>query len=372
MPPLKILHICHSLNTGGLERIIVEMVRCGPEHGFKCAVATLGMGGDLAGQVEELGCSWFSLDKGAGLDWRVVPRLARLASRWRADVLHAHNEGAGLYAGLAGRLSLRPALCTRHGLSFGAGPRGQWLRRIAGLLCRKTVCVGRDVFRFAREQDRLPASRLVLVYNGVDANGFRPDIDARTFWRKELGIAEQEKVVISVGRLAPEKDFNLLLDALVKLQAISAETKLVLVGDGPQRPALEAKVINLGLRDKVLFLGARSEIPGLLNAADLFALSSLSEGIPMALLEAMACALPVASLEVGGTPEVVADGRSGLLVQSRQPDDLAKAISRILSDHEEARDMGLVGRARVLERFSLESMLNSYGALYRELSRKEA
>lgn len=371
-PPLKILHVSHSLNTGGLERIILEMVRCGPEHGFTCAVATLGHGGDLAEQVEEQGGHWYRLDKREGLDWRAGFRLARLAKRWGADVLHAHNEGAGLYAGLAGRLGSRPAICTRHGLSFGAGPRGGWLRRAAGLLCKRTVCVGRDVLRFAREEDRLPASRLALVYNGVDTQVFQPDPEARALWRKELGLGANQTVLISVGRLAPEKDYDLLLDAMACLPSGQSEAMLILVGDGPERIALELKAAKLGLADRVLLLGARTEVPGLLNAADLFALSSLTEGIPMALLEAMACTLPVAALEVGGIPEVVEDGRSGVLVRGRRPEDLADAVAGVLADSQAVHSMGLAGRARVLERFSLGAMLGAYASLYRKLARKEA
>jgi glycosyltransferase involved in cell wall biosynthesis len=371
-PPLKILHVSHSLNTGGLERIILEMVRCGPEHGFSCAVATLGQGGDLADQVEDLGGQWFRLAKRDGLDWPAGPRLARLAKRWRADVLHAHNEGAGLYAGLAGRMGSRPAICTRHGLSFGAGPRGAWLRRAAGLLCRRTVCVGRDVMRFAHEEDRLPASRLALIYNGVDTQVFQPDSEARQHWRKELGIGADESAIISVGRLAPEKDYSLLLEATAHLQSTQPGVKLILVGGGPQRTELESKASSLGLRGRVLFLGARREVPGLLNAADLFALSSITEGIPMALLEAMACALPVAALDVGGVPEVVEEGRCGLLVSGRSPADLAGAMGRMMAGSRAAREMGLAARARVLERFSLEAMLNAYANLYRRLTGREA
>jgi sugar transferase (PEP-CTERM/EpsH1 system associated) len=372
MPSLKILHVCHSLNTGGLERIIVEMVRRGPQHGFECAVATLGPGGDLAGRVQELGGDLFNLGKREGLDWRVPLRLMRLAARWGADLLHAHNEGAGLYAGLAGRLGSRPALCTRHGLSFGAGSRGLRLRRLAGRLCQRTVCVGRDVLRFASEEDRLPAARLALVYNGVDTEVFRPDEEARTFWRKELAIGEQEMAIISVGRLAPEKDYGLLLAALARLQVKTAQAKLVLVGEGPQRSALKAQAEEKGLAERVLFLGRRSEVPGLLNAADVFALSSLSEGIPMALLEAMACALPVAALAVGGVPEVVEDGLHGILVQGRRPEDLAAAITRLSEGRQDARRMGLAARARVLERFSLASMLGAYAGLYRQLTGRDA
>jgi len=220
----------------------------------------------------------------------------------------------------------------------------------------------------AREHDRLPAARLALIYNGVDTRLFCPDLEARAHWRKELGLGEREPVIISVGRLAPEKDYGLLLEALAATRDLGPEAKLVLVGDGAERTTLQDEAAELGLQQRVRFVGRQRDVPGLLSAADLFALSSLSEGIPMALLEAMACGLPVVALRVGGTPELVEDGRSGLLVGGRKPEDLAEAISRILTERDTARAMGVAGQRRVAERFSLESMLEGYGALYRELA----
>ncbi len=374
--PLKVLHICHSLHTGGLERIVVEMVRRGPEHGFTSQVATLSPGGELAALVEKLGGRWCSLDKRAGLDWRLVGRIRKLARRMDADLLHAHNEGAGLYAGLAGRLGGRPVLCTRHGLSFGAGSRGAWLRRAAGWLCRRTVCVGRDVLRLAREKDHLPASRLALIPNGVDCEVFAPDPAARDRLRSELGVEPGQPVVISVGRLAPEKDYGLLLAAMAVMEkggrAAGAQALLLLVGQGPERPGLEKLAGELGLGSRVRFLGDRRDVPALLNAADVFALSSLSEGVPMALLEAMSCGLPVAATAVGGVPEVVEHGRNGLLVHRREAADLAQALSQLLDEPDRARELGRAARERVLEHFSLEAMLGAYAALYRGLAGKGA
>lgn len=368
MRELKVLHVCHTLNTGGLERIILEMARRGREHGFASWVATLGPGGGLAQELVSLGGHWRGLAKREGLDWRTAPRLMSLAKSMGADVIHGHNEGASLYAGLAGRLSGRPAICTRHGLSFGAGPKGVWLRRTAGWLCRRTVCVGGKVLAMARHNDRLPAARLALIYNGVDARVFAPDQEARSRCRQRLGIDPGRPAVISVGRLVPEKDYALLLRAIASLRVDGMDVCLLLVGNGRERQGLADLAGRLGLAESAFFLGERREVPDLLNAADVFALSSLSEGVPMAMLEAMSCGLPVVSTAVGGAPEVVEHGSCGLLVGSRQPRELAAALHKVLADQGAARRMGMGGRIRVLERFSLDAMLSAYAGLYRRLA----
>jgi glycosyltransferase involved in cell wall biosynthesis len=158
----------------------------------------------------------------------------------------------------------------------------------------------------------------------------------------------------------------LLLEAVARLPEPGAS--LLLVGEGPSRPELEARTTELGLGDRVRFLGEANEVAGLLNAGDVFALSSLSEGVPMALLEAMACGLPAVATRVGGCPEVVAEGQTGLLVPPGQPGPLAAALGRILVRREEAREWGRAGRQRVESRFSLEAMVRAYARIYHELA----
>jgi glycosyltransferase involved in cell wall biosynthesis len=364
--PLKVLHVSFTLDTGGLERIILDLMLRGPGLGLAPAAAVLGEPGSLAARAGELGFVVHRLEQRPGLDWEVVRRLRELVRRLGVSVLHAHNEGAGLYAGLAGRLSGRPVVTTRHGLSFRAGPRGIWLRRAAGLLARRTVCVGRGVYRLARRVDRLPARRLEVVYNGVDTRRFAPDPAARARARGRLGLGPAEPVVISVGRLAPEKDYGVLLEAMARLPR--PEARLLLVGEGPARPGLEAMIGELGLAGRVRLLGDRRDVPSLLNAADVFALSSLSEGVSMALLEAMACGLPAVATRVGGTPEVVRQGETGLLCPPGQPRPLAQALERLLARPGLARALGEAGRERVGQRFSLGAMARAYARIYAELA----
>lgn len=359
--PIKILHVSFSLLTGGLESIIVDLVRSGPAAGYTCAAAVLEGSGAPAQRIRELGCAVVRLGKRPGLDIKVVFRLAGLIRQMGSQVVHAHNEGAALYAALAGLLTRTPVICTRHGASFGLDTL--WLRRVVGRLCKVTVCVSADVLNMAQERDRLPSQKLRLIYNGIDTSRFAPNAQARHKVRHDLDISEDQPVVISVGRLAPEKAYHDLLTAVAGLPV-----RLLLVGDGPERAALSQKARELGLDPSSIFLGERGDISELLNGADVFCLSSLSEGVSMALLEAMASGLPAVATHVGGNPEVVLPQETGLLTPSGDPQALAETLGKVLGQDQRAVAWGQAGRRRVQQNFSLQAMVQGYADLYQELS----
>ena len=169
--------------------------------------------------------------------------------------------------------------------------------------------------------------------------------------RTELGLDDNAPVLISVGRLALEKDYGTLLQALAPGQGVSENAKLILVGDGPQRGPLSKAMEESGLAGRVRMLGDRRDVRDLLAAADAFVLSSISEGVSKALLEALATGLPVVATSVGGTPEVVTDGVTGLLVPPSRPDLLGQALAAVLNDSHLAGRLGRAGRQRAEERF---------------------
>jgi glycosyltransferase involved in cell wall biosynthesis len=339
----------------------------GPELGLRPVVAALEQAGPWAERVREMGAPFYLLGKRPGLDPRMVPALMRLLRREGVDVLHAHNQAAAFYGGLAGLLLRRPMVITRHGASFGRDRSHLWLGRLGARLARRVVCVGEEARQVARQVDRVPESHLRLIYNGADTALYRPDPEARASARAELGLAPTEPAFISVGRLSPEKDYLTLLQALALLGRQGPVPRLLMVGDGPERPALERTAGEMGLGKAVLWLGERQDVPRLLAACDVFALSSLSEGVSIAVLEAMAAGLPAAVTRVGGNPELVEQGRSGLLVPPADPAALASALGRLLGDPAGARAMGQAARARTEERFSLATTARAYAELYREV-----
>lgn len=372
-PQLSVLHVTWSFLTGGLERLVLDLVRLGPALGLRPAVAVLSQAGDLAQQVRRLNIPLSVLGKRPGLDFRMVSRLVRLLRAQGVQVIHAHNQGAMFYAGLAGIITGRPMIATRHGTSrWGPGQPPdlsyRLLSRLVGRLARVTVCVGRDSLRVARQVDRLPANRLRLIYNGVDPDRFPHGPRAREQARRELGLPAETPLVVSVGRLSPEKDQAGLLKACAELRGRLPDLRLLILGEGPQRQALSDLARELGLADRVELAGDHHDVPRYLAAADVFALNSRSEGISISLLEAMASGLPVVATRVGGNPEVVQEGHSGLLVPAASPPLLARALGRVLQNPALASSLGRAAEERVRAHFSLQSMAQAYAELYRSLS----
>lgn len=352
--PLRVVHVTQGLDVGGLEKLLVEFARHADRDRLDLRFVSLGTRGALANEIE--GCGWpvAALEKPPGLRPGLVFRLARLLRGWRADVVHTHNNGPLIYAAPAARLARVPWIVhTRHEQNFGAKPRELIALRHAARLVNRFVCVSGDSAALSISQGIGP-SKVRTFLNGVDLARF------------EYTGPRPDGPIVAVARLSPEKDLGCLLRAAALAIRDFPSLRLEIAGDGPCRPELERLVGELGLAGRARFLGEVRDVPAMLARASLFALSSLTEGIPVTLLEAMARGLPVVATRVGGNAEVVADGETGLLVPAQDPPALARALLRLLRDPEEAHRMGLSGRRRVTERFDVRRMVAEYESLYLE------
>jgi glycosyltransferase involved in cell wall biosynthesis len=208
------------------------------------------------------------------------------------------------------------------------------------------------------------------IINGVDTEKFRPDIGAGQSCRKELGIKADEMVIGSVGRLAPVKDYPTFLRAAATALAKIPGSKLLLVGDGASRQELEDLAVTLGINDRVIFAGARKDIPALLNAMDIFVLPSISEGLSNTILEAMSTGISVIATDVGGNAEIIINNETGALTPVSDHIKLANEILSMADERKRAL-MGCKGRNRVLEYFSIQRMVSDYEKLYKELYKQK-
>lgn len=364
---IKVLHVSWSLKTGGLEQVILNLVRSGLSCGILPQVAVMEEEGNLLREIADLGVKTHFLHKKPGLDWRMAPALKKLCQEEGIQVLHAHNTGPGLYTALAARWLGCPSLVTRHGKSFQTGWRMGILRRIVGRLAQATVCVGRDVLAQSNRVDLVPADRLFLVMNGVDVDAIAAAGEHREEMRRELGLGEDDFLVITVARLDPIKDLGVLLTAIREGAENFPGLRLVVVGDGRERANLEQRAAQLGLSERVAFLGKRRDVPRLLSAADAYALSSLSEGISIAVLEAMAAGLPIVGTEVDGMYELIERNVTGFLAPISDPSALAQRLAGLAADPARAREMGRSGHQRARELFSIQAMCNSYRKVYEHL-----
>jgi glycosyltransferase involved in cell wall biosynthesis len=226
--------------------------------------------------------------------------------------------------------------------------------------------VGKRVAEMVRVHGRVPAARVSVIHNGVDCERFRPERN-RTYARFMLDAPLEGPIIGAVAGFRPEKGHDVLIDAMRLLGTAAPAATLLLLGDGPLRGAVERSVARLGLADRVIFAGGRRDVDRLLPACDLVVLPSREEGVPVSALEAMACGLPVVATRVGGTPEVVEEGRTGLLVPPCDARAIAAAVLHLLRNPERARSLGKEGRDRVLARFEAREMVRRTTDLYGDL-----
>jgi glycosyltransferase involved in cell wall biosynthesis len=355
---MVIAHVVSSLALGGQERLVVELARRQRRQAEAVLAVSLGAGGGpLGDELTSARVEVVAVAKRPGLDPTLSPRLYRLLRGRGVDVVHTHNRMPLLYAAPAGKLAGARVVHTKHGPGVGTR-RERWLRRQAARFTDAYVAVSEETAATGRGD--CPPAKMAIVANGVDTALFRPDARARAEVRRELGIDDSAWVVGTVGRLAPEKDQSLLLRAVARQGVAISRATVMLVGDGPEAARLRAEAAALGL--VVHFLGVRRDVPRVLAALDVFALSSRLEGLPLALLEAMAVGLPAVVTDVGGMGAAV--GRAGLLVPAGDAGAMATALARLAADRGRARELGAEGRRAVVERFSVERMVQRYWALY--------
>ncbi len=356
---MRIVHVVQGLGIGGQERLVASLSRVLAARGHEPAIVSLSTGGEVRAEVD--GVPVYDVTRADGVDASVVTRLASLLRRLRADVIHTHNPSPMLHGVPAALLArVRRRVHTKHGVNV-YGRKGLWAARAAVRVIDALVAVSPETASVARRKERVPEHRLRVVPNGIPLSCFAPDADARARIRAELGIPEGAFVVGTVGRLAPEKDYPLLVRALAP--ALGDFMRLVIVGDGECRDRLRES-IPPECAAYVSLTGARRDVPALLAAFDLFALSSRTEGLPLAVPEAMATGLPVVATAVGGLPSVVTRD-CGVLVPPGDANALGGAVDALARDPDRARAMGAAARRHALDHFSIDRMSDAYEAIYR-------
>lgn len=371
MKTLSIAHVLSSFGVGGQERVALDLAVWQRRHGQRVIAVSVAEGpeGPLAEAFRAHDIETFNVPKGPGVDVQLPFRLAKLFTQVDIDVVHTHNPHALVYGAPAAGLARAASVHSKHGMNPDTARR-LWLRRSVSTLVDAYVAVTPALARAALDARETSAERLHVIPNGVDLSRFAPDPVARERVRAELGILPSAWVVGTVGRLAPEKNQALLLRAMMPL--LDERRQLVIVGDGPERAALTALAAESWRSEFCHFAGSRGDVERYLAAFDVFALSSVTEGLPLVLLEAMATGVPVVSTEVGGIADLIERGVSGLLVPSGDEQELRRQLLFLASLPTAALRIGAAGRKAALAKYSLEQMAERYQALYEEASRSRS
>lgn len=301
-------------------------------------------------------------------DPRALLRLVRILRREQPQVLTSFMYHANVLGRLAGRLAEVPVVVSSiRNENFG-GPWRDKVMRLTDSMADVTTINSCLAAEAVVRRGVVPPGRLRVIPNGLEVERYRKNSEARRQARQQLGLEDSDFLWLAVGRLEIQKDYPTLLRAFVRVSSVSPLAQLRIAGQGPLREDLQVLVSNLGIAERVRFLGVRADIPDLLSAADAFVLSSAWEGLPNVVMEALAAGKPVVATRVGGVPELVEEGKSGFLVPPKDPEALARAMLRLMDlSLEERLRMGERGRRHIEENYSLERVVDQWEALYKEL-----
>lgn len=358
----RIAYVIWSLGLGGAEQVVIRLAAGLDRRRFEPVICCLDQRGAFASQAEEAGVEVVAMDKRGPVDAAAVRRLAGFLRARRVDVVHTHLWGGNVWGRLAGLWARVPRIVTtEHNLDTWKKLHHFVIDRTLAPAATHLIAVSRQVREFY-EARGVGRGRWRVVYNGVDARKALPRGRGAAF--RDLGLGADTPVVALIGRLVPAKAPDVFLRAVARAAARVPTLHALVVGDGPLRSPLEREAQRLGLEGRVTFTGVRRDVPELLAGLDAVLFSSVREGLSLTMLESMTAGVPVIATEVGGTPELITHGQTGLLVPPGQPEALAQELVGLLDDPGGAAAIREAARKVVEERFSLSTMIEAHAELY--------
>jgi len=357
---VHVLELLGNGIVGGMETCVAALIGHLPRDRFTVS-AVCPYEGEVADALRAAGADVLVLPMPDDPPWSSIQAGCAFVRAAGVDVLHAHLPNAHVLAGLIGRLAGRPVLATLHGRQLQAADLE--VHRAAGTFVH-TVC--RHSYYQALGMG-VDARALSCIPNGVDTQRYQPG-ESRGALRASLGLEPSVPLVGFVGRLSPEKAPEVFVRAALLLRHLAPEAHCVICGDGPLRESLQAQVERMQLEGRVHFVGLRRDMPEVYRALDVCVCTSNSEGMPLALMEAMASALPVVATRVGGVPDLVEHGRTGWLVGPRDYEGAAQAIARLLAHDDERHGMGRRARERAVQHFALDESIARTAELLQRLA----
>jgi glycosyltransferase involved in cell wall biosynthesis len=327
-------------------------------------------GGPLERDLKEAGFDVRYLGKSGALDPATLFRIRDTVRRLRPQIVHSHLSLHYVFPALAGCRSVRHVTTVHLPGDTSYTRVVMPLSRLAFRRGVMPIAVSDDVAKWVQRVCKVDTCP--VIPNGIPIAGYQRHVRSRSAWRAEHGLRREDIAFVCVARLEKQKNHAMLLDAFARVHATDARARLLLVGDGACRHALELRASELALERKVRFLGQRDDVPRVLAAADAFVLASCNEGNPLSAMEAMAAGLPVVATAVGGVPELVTNGKSGLLVSPGDCEGLASAMLRLSRDDELRRSMARSSAAHASQAFSADRMARAYMNAYERIAGGDA
>lgn len=365
----SVLHVVDSLERGGLERLVNDLAIAQHQAGWNVAVFSINDTEGYRQSLENAGVPVIVGRKSGTLDWRVLKLLRRSIQNRGIRTVHAHNFVPSYYAAIA-LLGLRPKVAqvvTCHDMGTRlANRRLRTLFKWSVGRSQRVAMVGKQVFERFVSTGVVPADKASTVLNAVPIDHFFITAENRTWARQSLGLTNEGLIVGCVGRLVELKNHAALIRLWPQVLRTRPDARLVLIGDGPLRNALQKLAEDLQVSDHIVFAGLREDVARLLPALDIFALPSFTEGVSIALLEAMATGLPPLASAVGGNMEVIQDGRTGLLFDLQQESSLQQALMKLIGDDVLRTHLASNARTWAQAHASLDVLTTRYASLYDE------
>jgi glycosyltransferase involved in cell wall biosynthesis len=366
----RVLHLISSSGFLGAENVVLELSKETAKQGYWVTIGILenrnNLHMELAKKAREEGMKVQIFPCKGRFDTKTIKSIRNFIDREQPNILHSHGYKSNFYAwrALSGRKI--PWIITNHGKRIGIALSVYNRLNIVFMKKADKVVAVSQVLADEMKQQGISSTRMHIIDNGVNLERFanqRGDNDLR----KSFGLDGNHKLFGTIGSLTEEKGHVYLIEAAQQVTQKYPECRFLIVGDGRQRQVLEERTADLGLSDKVIFTGSRKDVPEILAMLDAFVLPSLKEGLPMALLEAMASKVPVIATSVGAIPQVLENGINGLLIPPKNSDSIAEAINTMLSDGNSAKEMALRGFEKVRDHYSAKIMFEKYLTVYHDL-----
>ncbi|MDD5259286.1 MAG: glycosyltransferase family 4 protein [bacterium] len=369
---MKILQLISTTGFYGAEKVVINLAKGLQASGHNIVIGTLldekRSDRILTKEAQESGIKIIEIPCEGKYDKRTIPFINKYIQQEQFDIVHSHGYKANFYAGV----SRLPAACKRVATChnwLGQSPKMLFYRWLDKKVLKKfdAIIAVSEIIRREIEKAGISLGKVNKIYNGIIIEDYSQKQGAADHIRKEFNLSATDKVIGCIGRLSPEKGQRSLIKALVGSKNEPSKIKALIIGDGPLLGQLSNLAHKLNVYGQVVFTGVRQDIPDILAAIDIFVLPSLTEGLPMALLEAMAAKKPVIATAVGEVPQVIDHEVSGFLIQPNDHEGLKKMIRYILNNKEKAQQVAEKGFGELQARFSMQQMVESYSNLYLKL-----